>query len=154
MSQSVAVRFILSGACHPHSGRQVLFDVPLCEEHTVSDMITQVVIPNWPSELPELRSKISVSSIKLLKNGRAVNLQSELRSVFTGDEMRRTLSGDTDSRIESAVLFHLVFTNSECTPEPPSCDRPPSAEPSVERNGTNTVQNRQAKSSDGCCVAM
>jgi hypothetical protein len=137
---AVNVRFVLTGACHPYSGRQVLFAFPLASDNnptTVLD-IKSIIRRCWPSgELPQVTGRIATIGLKVLKNGKLLDDSDVLSNVLTAQEQHDSSThahtwgtgfDDSTQTVSNTVLMHLVFQNappprpvattSKETPEP------------------------------------
>ena len=153
---SVRIRFILTGSCHPYSGRQVFFVVPLESSGgptTVADVKDRFVRQRWPKELASVFEGREVS-LKILKNGRLLSDDTPLRDSFSSEELEHCVKrgdsvpvsgrGDADQAVsESSALMHLVFS----VPLKPLPQEAPRAHEAP-------VAKKQAQADSGCGCAM
>lgn len=153
---SVNIRFILTGACHPYSGRQVLFAVPLQQGSnptTIAD-VKAICRRCWPPELPAIKDDMPQLNLKILKSGKLFDDAATLKTILTQAEIDESstdaqTSGtgfdDTTQNTARTVLMHLVFQK----PLPPSVAVPPAAEP------TKDPKRAAPETDSGCgCVCM
>ena len=149
---SVSIRFVLTGSCHPYSGRQVLFSVPLMKNgespSTVADM-KEIIRTCWPSELAPLSTKVREVALKILKNGRLLGDDQTLYDFLTEEEIRDSSlltasmgkNDDGTVAVTNTVLMHLVF---HCPP--PLVD--PEAPPVL------STAPKHVSEETGCCATM
>lgn len=152
---AVNIRFVLTGACHPYSGRQVLFAFPLMSEALptkVTDM-KAIIRRCWPAgELPQVTGKINSIGLRILKNGKLLDDEDSLRNILSAQEQHDSSTqahtwgtgfDDSTQTVSNTVLMHLVFQNA------------PPARPASTISRESPEPKRQSVESDsscGCCV--
>lgn len=156
---AVNIRFMLSGACHPYSGRQVLFAIPLHqtdESPSTIGNVKGIIRRCWPSsELPSVAQQIQSVGLRILKSGKLLSDDQFLKDVLNTSEIQESgttvqTSGsgfdDTTQSVAKTVLMHLVFQQPLTAP---------SATTPVVTEDKKAVDPKTTASSDsGCCAMM
>lgn len=160
---AVSVRFVLTGACHPYSGRQVLFALPLESQGssvTIGDA-KSIIRRCWPStDLPLVASSIQSIGLKILKNGKLLSDDQVLHAVLTQQEIQESATqahtfgsgfDDNSQSVARTVLMHLVFHSAPAPSHPVAVSKPLNTTTSVLQDDVR----RTSHSDDtgcGCCV--
>ena len=159
------VRLMMSGSCHPHSGKIISFSVPVLggSNRSGQDVINEVFIAHWPQK--DIPVDFEAVTLMLLKTGIRHDLSKPFESYFSSSELSLAVDPDSESTIQAdpticedpkkaskgdvleSALMHIVFRRKKATPTP------------GEGSGSSATteddkKQEKAKTGSACCAAM
>jgi hypothetical protein len=102
--KQLPIRVIMSGSCHPHSGKIISFLLPADDNLSVRQVIDEALVPNWPQD--QIAFDFASVDLILLKEGRRMEDSASFCGYFSATEMGQAVLSETNSNVGGARSDH------------------------------------------------